>query len=66
MWIRDSYEGGAFNTPTARGRFYQETPFADTVGQEVDVEKERVPHHEPSLEADEASVVRKDLSLIHI
>ena len=54
------YEGGAFNTPTARGRFYQETPFADTVGQEVDVEKERVPHHEPSLEADEASVVRKD------
>lgn len=54
------YEGGAFNTPTARGRFYQETPFADTVGQEVDVEKERVPHHEPSLEADEVSVVRKD------
>lgn len=53
------HEGGVFLTPTKRCKFYQETPFADTVGQELDIEKERVPHWEATLEADKNSEARK-------
>lgn len=54
-----SFEGGTYLTPTKRGRFYQETPYVDTVGYEVDLSKERVPHWEPSFEADANSEARK-------
>lgn len=54
-----SFEGGTFQTPTKRGRFYQETPLIDTVGNAVDLSRERVPHWEPSLEADKNSEARK-------
>lgn len=53
------HEGGVFLTPTKRCRFYQETPYIDTVGEEIDISKERAPHWEPTLEADKNSEARK-------
>lgn len=54
-----AHEGGEFMTPTKRCRFYQETPYIDTVGEEIDISKERAPHWEPTLEADKNSEARK-------
>lgn len=53
-----AYEGGAYLTPTQRGRFYQEAPFVDTEGYEVDLSKERAPHWELPFEADANCEVR--------
>lgn len=44
-----AYRDGNFLTPTKRGLFYQETPFIDTEGYEVDIKKERAPHWEPPV-----------------
>lgn len=45
-------ENGVFPTPTKREQFYQEapTPYVD-YGQQIDVEKERLPYWEPPFEA---------------
>lgn len=55
VFAEDPYylgEGGVFPTPTTREQFYRDTPVPYVnFGQQIDVEKERLPYWEPPHEA---------------
>lgn len=55
-----------FNTPTGRAEFYLETPRASTYyGQDIDVDKERLPYWEPPCEAWAENPLAKKYPLIY-
>lgn len=59
-------EGGVFPTPTGRAQFYQENPVPQMdFGQQIDVEKERLPHWEPPYEAWSENPLAKKYPLIY-